>query len=81
MYIDLSKATIYDQNGTARSERVTDPVLADGVIVRCSTRFMPFLPGDMVAAPGDQGFVAVAPYPKREEFEVDEGPARDRRLH
>ncbi|MEQ1502161.1 MAG: valine--tRNA ligase [Myxococcota bacterium] len=73
-YIELSKAAIYDAEGSDASKNAVRRTLfaTMGVIVRLLHPIMPFLTEEIWSRlPGTTGFVAVAPYPREDEFVVD----------
>ncbi|MEN0067124.1 MAG: valine--tRNA ligase [Myxococcota bacterium] len=73
-YLELSKTTIYDKDASPARLNGVKHTLFDtmGVIVRLFHPMMPFLSEEIWSQlPQTDGFVAVAPYPKPDDFESD----------
>ncbi len=72
--IELSKTTVYDEAASpARKNAVKHALFATlGVVARLIHPLMPFLSEEMWSVlPGTKGFVAVARYPRPEDFPSD----------
>ncbi len=73
-YIELSKTTVYDEEASeARRNAVRHALFSTmGAIVRTMHPLMPFLTEEIwQRLPHTEGYVAVAPYPRPEEFVSD----------
>ena len=74
-YLELSKGTLYDESAPPAAKNAVRHTLFEmmGAIVRMMHPIMPFLTEEIWSQlPGSEGYVAVAPYPKASDFEVDE---------
>ncbi len=73
-YIELAKTTLYDDSASAARKNGTRHVLFStvGAIARLLHPMMPYYTEEIWAKlPQTEGFVATAPYPSPEDYEVD----------
>jgi valyl-tRNA synthetase len=75
-YIELTKATLYDDAAPAARKNAIRHALfsALGAVARLLHPFMPFFTEELWShLPGTQGFVTQAPYPRSEDYPADDG--------